>query len=59
MSTIKANTILPDDPAQDITLGASGDTISVDVKVVEGNRTRLQIFEGVVIAISSAGMFSK
>ena len=31
----------------------SGDTIAVDVKVVEGNRTRLQVFEGVVIAISS------
>ena len=29
MSTVKTNTILPDDPAQDITLGASGDTISV------------------------------
>ena len=29
MSTVKANTILPDDPAQDITLGASGDTVSV------------------------------
>ena len=29
MSTVKANTILPDDPGQNITLGASGDTISV------------------------------
>ena len=29
MSTIKANTISPDDPTHDITLGASGDTISV------------------------------
>jgi len=29
MSTVKINTILPDDPTQDITLGASGDTISV------------------------------
>jgi large subunit ribosomal protein L19 len=28
----------------------SGDTIRVDYKVVEGNRTRVQAFEGVVIA---------
>lgn len=31
----------------------SGDTISVGVRVVEGNRSRIQIFEGVVISISS------
>jgi len=29
MSTIKANTILPDEATHDITLGASGDTVSV------------------------------
>ena len=29
MSTVKVNTISPDDPTQDLTLGASGDTISV------------------------------
>ncbi len=28
----------------------SGDTVRVDYKVVEGNRTRIQAFEGVVIA---------
>jgi len=28
----------------------TGDTIRVDYKVVEGNRTRIQAFEGVVIA---------
>ena len=37
----------------DIPVFRSGDTVAVDVKVVEGNRTRLQVFEGVVIAISS------
>ena len=31
----------------------SGDTVSVGVKVIEGNRSRIQIFEGVVISISS------
>ena len=31
----------------------TGDTIAVGVKVIEGNRSRIQIFEGVVIAISA------
>ena len=31
----------------------SGDTVAVGVKVIEGNRSRIQIFEGVVISISS------
>ncbi len=29
---------------------AAGDTVKVHVKVVEGNRERVQVFEGVVIA---------
>ena len=29
MSTIKANAVIPDEPSQNLTLGASGDTISV------------------------------
>ena len=37
----------------------SGDTISVGLKVTEGNRTRIQSFEGVVIAISSGGGVNK
>ena len=31
----------------------TGDTIAVGVKVIEGNRSRVQVFEGVVIAISA------
>ena len=31
----------------------SGDTLSVGVKVIEGEKSRVQIFEGIVIAISS------
>ena len=31
----------------------TGDTVAVGVKVIEGNRQRLQFFEGVVIAISA------
>jgi len=35
-----------------------GDTIVVSVKVKEGNRERLQAFEGVVIAIKNRGLNS-
>jgi len=34
----------------------SGDTVKVHVKVKEGNRERIQIFEGVVIARKHGGM---
>jgi large subunit ribosomal protein L19 len=34
----------------------AGDTIKVHVKVVEGNRARVQIFQGVVIRIQGAGI---
>ena len=38
---------------------SSGDTISVGVKVVEGDRSRVQVFEGIVIAISAGSNVSK
>ena len=36
----------------------SGDTVKVNVKVVEGDRERVQAFEGVVIARKNAGLNS-
>jgi large subunit ribosomal protein L19 len=33
-----------------------GDTLKVHVKVVEGNKTRVQVFQGVVIRRSGAGV---
>lgn len=33
-----------------------GDTVKVHVKVVEGNRSRVQVFTGVVIARAGAGV---
>jgi large subunit ribosomal protein L19 len=33
-----------------------GDTIKVHVKVIEGNRSRIQVFQGAVIARSGAGV---
>jgi large subunit ribosomal protein L19 len=37
---------------------APGDTLRVNVKVVEGDRSRVQAFEGVCIARSNAGLNS-
>ena len=43
----------------DITAFKPGDTISVGVKVTEGNRSRVQLFDGVVIAQSAGEGLSK
>ncbi|CAB4908428.1 unannotated protein [freshwater metagenome] len=34
----------------------AGDTLKVHVKVVEGSKTRVQVFQGVVIGISGSGI---
>lgn len=44
---------IQEDLKTDIPEFRSGDSVAVDVKVVEGERSRLQTFEGVVIAISA------
>ncbi|MEG3614945.1 MULTISPECIES: 50S ribosomal protein L19 [Isoptericola] len=36
----------------------AGDTVKVNVKVIEGNRSRIQAFQGVVIARRNAGVGS-
>lgn len=41
---------------QDIPAFRPGDTVRVHVKVVEGNRERIQVFEGVVINRKSGGV---
>ncbi|MBL8931795.1 MAG: 50S ribosomal protein L19 [Kineosporiaceae bacterium] len=41
---------------QDIPDFRAGDTLKVHVKVVEGNRSRVQIFQGVVIRRSGGGV---
>jgi large subunit ribosomal protein L19 len=40
----------------DVPAFRAGDTIKVHVKVVEGNRSRVQIFQGVVIRLQGAGI---
>ena len=42
----------------DIPAFSTGDTVTVQVKVKEGNRERLQAFEGVVIARRNRGLNS-
>ena len=43
----------------DIPVFKSGDTLAVGVKVIEGEKSRIQMFEGVVIAISSGSGLAK
>jgi len=43
---------------QDVPVFAPGDTVVVQVKVKEGDRERMQAFEGVVIAKSNRGLNS-
>ena len=41
---------------QDLPDFNSGDTVKVNVKVSEGNRERIQTFEGVIIAVNNVGI---
>ena len=41
---------------EDVPAFRAGDTIKVHVKVVEGSRARVQIFQGVVIRIHGSGI---
>ena len=43
---------------QDVPAYRPGDTVVVQVKVTEGDKSRLQAFEGVVIAVKNRGMNS-
>lgn len=43
---------------QDLPAYAPGDTVVVQVKVKEGDKERLQAFEGVVIAVKNRGLHS-
>lgn len=42
--------------AKDVPVFDPGDTVQVNVKVVEGDRTRIQAYEGVCIARSGGGL---
>jgi large subunit ribosomal protein L19 len=42
-------------PAEEITDFAIGDTVDVHTKILEGDKERIQVFSGVVIARSGSG----
>ncbi len=50
--------LAPQVPEKDIPEFGSGDTVRVHAKVVEGDKERIQIFEGVVINKSRKGISS-
>ena len=48
--------IVADQIRTDLPLLASGDTVRVSAKVVEGNRERVQVFEGTVMRLRGGGV---
>ena len=49
-------TLAAADKRDDVPAFRAGDTIKVHVKVVEGNRSRVQVFQGVVIRVQGSGI---
>ncbi len=58
LQTIEAEQIAKFNESRKIPEFRAGDTLKVGVKVVEGERTRVQNYEGVCIARSNKGMGS-
>lgn len=58
VQTIEAEQIAKLTAGREIPVFRAGDTLRVGVRVVEGERTRVQNFEGVCIARSNRGMGS-
>lgn len=61
MSKVSQNIIAEIEKEQmktDVPAFAPGDTVTVKVKVIEGDKSRLQAYEGVVIAVRNRGLHS-
>lgn len=58
MDLTETTNIVDITPNPNIPEFASGDTVRVHAKVVEGERERTQVFEGVVIRVRKAGISS-
>lgn len=52
----KVNNLVADQLKTDIPDFKPGDTVAVDVKVIEGQKERIQVFEGNVIARTGKGI---
>ena len=52
------NEIVQDQLRTDLPVITPGDTVKVSAKVVEGNRERIQVFEGLVMRMRNAGIAS-
>jgi large subunit ribosomal protein L19 len=50
------NELVSDTLRSDVPDFRAGDTIKVHVKVVEGSRSRVQVFQGVVIRVQGSGI---
>jgi large subunit ribosomal protein L19 len=53
---VDVNNVLPDQIRADIPKFNSGDHIRIHVRVIEGDKERIQTFEGDVISIRGAGL---
>jgi large subunit ribosomal protein L19 len=52
------DTLIPNEAKTNVPEFASGDTVRVHAKVVEGEKERIQVFEGVVIRVRGKGLVS-
>ncbi|WP_062377202.1 50S ribosomal protein L19 [Demequina pelophila] len=52
----KLDNIVADQVRDNVPAFRAGDTVKVHVKVIEGNRSRIQVFQGVVIARQGHGV---
>ncbi|WP_062287256.1 50S ribosomal protein L19 [Demequina phytophila] len=52
----KLDNVVADQLRDDIPAFRAGDIVKVHVKVIEGNRSRVQVFQGVVIARQGQGV---
>ncbi|HSE70005.1 MAG TPA: 50S ribosomal protein L19 [Nocardioidaceae bacterium] len=50
------DTLAAETKRDDIPAFRAGDTLKVHVKVVEGNRSRIQVFQGVCIRVQGSGV---
>ena len=53
---MELDTLIPITPNPNIPPVSPGDTVKVSIRVVEGERVRIQVFQGVVIRVRKGGI---